>query len=70
MSAYDTVDAQAGYTGVKSFTFTVGVRNLFDRVPPYANYASSTNNFVGGYDITYGDPLLRFVYARVKYTLH
>lgn len=55
---------------MKSFTFTVGVRNLFDRVPPYANYASSTNNFVGGYDITYGDPLLRFVYARVKYTLH
>src|SRR5256885_9995339 len=27
--------------------FTVGVRNLFDKVPPYANYASSTNNFVG-----------------------
>jgi len=70
VSAYDTVDAQAAYTGLRSFTFTVGVRNLFDKVPPYANYASSTNNFVGGYDITYGDPLLRFVYARVKYTLH
>jgi len=70
VSAYDTVDAQAAYTGLKSFVFTVGVRNLFDKVPPYANYASSTNNFVGGYDITYGDPLLRFVYARVKYTLH
>jgi iron complex outermembrane recepter protein len=70
VSAYDTVDAQASYTGLKSLSFTVGVRNLFDKVPPYANYASSTNNFVGGYDITYGDPLLRFVYARVKYTLH
>jgi len=70
VSAYDTVDAQASYTGLKSFNFTVGVRNLFDKVPPYANYASSTNNFVGGYDISYGDPLLRFVYARVKYTLH
>jgi iron complex outermembrane receptor protein len=70
VSAYDTVDAQSAYTGLKSFTFTVGVRNLFDKVPPYANYAASTNNFVGGYDITYGDPLLRFVYARVKYTLH
>ena len=37
---------------------------------PSDSYASSTNNFVGGYDITYGDPLLRFVYARVKYLLH
>jgi iron complex outermembrane receptor protein len=70
VSAYDTVDAQASYVGLESFTFTAGVRNLFDKVPPYANYASSTNNFVGGYDISYGDPLLRFVYARVKYTLH
>ncbi|MEA3182828.1 MAG: iron complex outerrane recepter protein [Gammaproteobacteria bacterium] len=70
VSAYDTVDSQASYTGLESFKFTVGVRNLFDKVPPYANYASSTNNFVGGYDISYGDPLQRFVYARVKYTLH
>ena len=70
VSPYDTIDAQMSYKGLKSFNFTVGVRNLFDRKPPYANYASSTNNFVGGYDISYGDPLLRFVYARVKYTLH
>lgn len=70
VSAYDTIDAQASYVGLRSFNFTVGVRNLFDKVPPYANYASSTNNFVGGYDITYADPLGRFVYARVKYTLH
>jgi iron complex outermembrane receptor protein len=70
VSAYDTIDAQASYVGLKSFNFTLGVRNLSDKIPPYANYASSTNNFIGGYDITYGDPLGRFVYARVKYTLH
>ena len=70
VSAYDTIDAQVSYVGLKSFNFTLGVRNLFDKIPPYANYASSTNNFIGGYDITYGDPLGRFVYARVKYTLH
>ena len=69
VAAYDTIDAQAAYTGLRSFNFTVGVRNLFDKNPPYANYASSTNNFIGGYDDTYGDPLGRFVYARVKYTL-
>jgi iron complex outermembrane recepter protein len=70
VAAYDTIDAQTVYTGLKSFTFTVGARNLFDKNPPYANYASSTNNFVGGYDVSYGDPLGRFVYARVKYALH
>jgi iron complex outermembrane recepter protein len=70
VAAYDTIDAQAAYTGLRLFNFTVGVRNLFDKNPPYANYASSTNNFIGGYDDTYGDPLGRFVYARVKYTMH
>ena len=69
VAAYDTIDAQGAYTGLRSFNFTVGVRNLFDKNPPYANYASSTNNFIGGYDDTYGDPLGRFIYARVEYTL-
>jgi hypothetical protein len=34
------------------------------------NYASSANNFIGGYDITYGDPRGRYVYATIAYTLH
>jgi hypothetical protein len=34
-----------------------------------ANYASITNNFVGGYDLSYGDPRDRYVYATVAYTL-
>jgi len=70
VSPYDTFDGQASYMGLKSFQFTVGTRNLFDRKPPYANYASSANNFIGGYDVSYGDPRGRFVYARVAYTVH
>ena len=69
VSAYETVNGQLFYTGLKSFKFSVGVKNLFNREPPYANYAATTNNFIGGYDISYGDPFGRFVYASVAYSV-
>ena len=69
VAAYDTVDAQLSYTGLRSFRFTAGAKNVFDKDPPYANYAASANNFVGGYDLAYGDPRGRFVYVNVTYTL-
>jgi iron complex outermembrane receptor protein len=64
---YDTVDGQLSYHMNKAWTFTVGVINIADTAPPYANYASSANNFVGGYDLSYGDPRGRFVYGRVGF---
>jgi iron complex outermembrane receptor protein len=70
VAAYDTLDGQASYLGLKSFKFTLGAKNLFNKNPPYANYASSANNFVGGYDLSYGDPRGRFVYGSVAYSLH
>jgi len=70
VSPYDTFDLQATYSGLHSFQFTLGATNVFNRKPPYANYASSANNFIGGYDIEYGDPRGRFVYGTVSYTLH
>jgi iron complex outermembrane receptor protein len=70
VSAYDTFDAQVSYSGFKSLKFTVGAKNILDKDPPYANYASSANNFVGGYDLSYADPRGRFLYARVFYSLH
>jgi iron complex outermembrane receptor protein len=69
VSAYDTVDAQVNWTGLKQFKFTVGARNIFDKDPPYANYAGNVNNFVGGYDLSYGNPVGRFVYASATFTL-
>jgi iron complex outermembrane receptor protein len=69
VSAYDTLDMQGSYTGLTHFDFTLGVKNLFNHVPPYANYASITNNFVGGYDLSYGDPRDRYVYATIRYTI-
>jgi iron complex outermembrane recepter protein len=42
---------------------------LFDKNPPYANYAGGVNNFVGGYDLSYGNPIGRFVYASATFYL-
>jgi iron complex outermembrane receptor protein len=69
VSAYDTFDMQGSYKGFRNFDFTVGVKNLFNQNPPYTNYGSITNNFVGGYDLSYGNPYGRYVYATVEYTL-
>jgi iron complex outermembrane receptor protein len=69
VSAYDTLDMQGSYTGLTHFDFTLGVKNLFNHVPPYTNYGSITNNFVGGYDLSYGDPRDRYVYATIRYTI-
>jgi iron complex outermembrane recepter protein len=69
VSAYDTVDTQLSYVGLKQFKFTAGARNVFDKNPPYANYASTANNFVGGYDLSYGNPVGRFVYLSATFYL-
>lgn len=70
VSAYDTFDVQGSYTGLDHFDFTVGVKNLFNQNPPYTNYGSITNNFVGGYDLSYGNPYGRYIYATVRFSLH
>ena len=67
VGAYDTLDGQLSYHLAKAWTFTGGVINIGNTAPPYANYASSSNNFVGGYDLTYGDPRGRFIYGRVGF---
>ncbi|HWW20408.1 MAG TPA: TonB-dependent receptor [Steroidobacteraceae bacterium] len=67
---YQTFDLQGSYTLAKSTQFTLGIINLFNTAPPYANYAASANNFVGGYDLSYGDARGEFVYARVTYQFH
>ena len=64
VDAYQTFDTQVTYSGFKHTKLTVGVKNLTDRDPPYTNL---TSNFLGGYDISYGDPRGRFVYVTATY---
>jgi iron complex outermembrane receptor protein len=67
VGAYETYDGQLSYHLTHAWTLTAGVINIGDKAPPYANYASSANNFVGGYDLSYADPRGRFVYGRVGF---
>jgi iron complex outermembrane recepter protein len=67
VGAYDTVDGQVSYKVNKGWSVTGGIINIANTPPPYANYASSANNFVGGYDLSYGDPRGRFIYGRVGF---
>jgi iron complex outermembrane receptor protein len=69
VSAYDTVDAQLNWNGLNHWRFTLGSRNIFDKNPPYTNYGATFNNFVGGYDLSYGSPVGRFVYASATFYL-
>jgi iron complex outermembrane receptor protein len=57
-------DLQARYTGFRNWTLAVGVKNLFDRDPPFTNQPSTSQ---AGYDPSYADPRGRTYYARIKY---
>ena len=58
-------DTQVRYTGFRNFTLTGGIRNLFDRDPPFTR---QSDTFQVGYDPRYADPRGRTYYAAVRYT--
>jgi iron complex outermembrane receptor protein len=60
VGSYETYDTQVAYSGIKSLRLALGVRNIFDRDPPYTN---AGGQFVAGYDVTYADVRGRFVYG-------
>ncbi len=53
-----------GHTFDKVLDIDAGVRNMFDRNPPFSNQAY---NFQSGYDPRYADPLGRTLFARATY---
>ena len=57
-------DFQEQYTGLKHWTFTLGVKNVLDTNPPATN---QQNTFQLGFDPSYYDPRARFVYGAIKY---
>ncbi len=65
VGAYETYDTQVSYVGFKSLRLALGVKNILNRDPPYANYSSV--GFVGGYDLSYSDIRGRFVYSTATY---
>ena len=65
---YVTYDLQGRYSYLKSWRFTLGIKNLFNEDPPYTNAGGQTS-FQSGYDPQYGDPRGRFIYGRVTYVI-
>lgn len=65
VGSYSIWNLQAQYTGWKNTALVVGVRNLFDRDPPFSQY---NPGFQSGYDASYADPHGRVVYTRLTYT--
>ncbi len=66
VGSYTTYDLQGSYELQKSWRFTLGAKNVFDKDPPYTNAGGQTS-FQAGYDPQYADPRGRFVYGRVTY---
>ena len=66
VGVYETFDLQASYLGFKGFRLTAGVKNIFDRDPPYSNVGGSVF-FQAGYDASYADVRGRFIYGKVTY---
>jgi iron complex outermembrane recepter protein len=67
VATYQTFDLQGSYTGVDRLKVSLGVKNAFDRDPPYTNAAGS-NFFQAGYDPGYADPRGRFFYGTISYS--
>jgi iron complex outermembrane recepter protein len=61
---YDIWNVSAFYKGFVNWTLSAGIKNLFDRNPPFS-IQLGTNSI--GYDPTYTDPRGRLFWAGVKY---
>ncbi|UZE10050.1 TonB-dependent receptor [Pseudomonas sp. B21-053] len=64
VSSYSLWDLSAGYTFDKVLDLDAGVKNVFDRDPPFTNQAYT---FQSGYDPRYADPMGRTLFARMTY---
>ena len=67
VGSYLTHDVQGGYTGFDHLKLALGIKNVFDRDPPYTN-AGGQDFFQAGYDPGYADPRGRFYYGMLTYS--
>jgi iron complex outermembrane recepter protein len=61
VDSYQTFDAQFVYSGIKSSKLTIGISNLTDEAPPFANEEE-------GYDYATHDPRGRYTYISYNYS--
>ena len=66
VASYTTFDYQGRMDVTDKLQFTLGVKNLFDRQPPFSLRFAGGGNYLG-YDGRYADPLGRNFYIRAAY---
>ncbi len=66
VASYTTFDWQTRVDFTKAIKLTVGVKNLFDRQPPFSVRFAGGGNYLG-YDGRYADPLGRNFYVTAAY---
>jgi iron complex outermembrane recepter protein len=64
VSSYSIWNGYLTWKPIAPLTATVGVRNLFNILPPFSN---QTPNWQSSYNPLFSDPLLRTFYARLSY---
>ncbi|WP_431048413.1 TonB-dependent receptor [Roseateles sp. L2-2] len=64
VKAYSLWDLAGGWEATSALTLRAGVKNLFDKAPPFSNQAYF---FISGYDPSYTDPRGRFFYLSASY---
>ena len=67
MGSYSLWDAYVSVKPVEKLTVLFGIKNVFDRSPPFTN--ASQGKFAAGYNALNTDPLLRNFYINLKYTI-
>jgi iron complex outermembrane receptor protein len=64
VGSQSTWNVYGAYKPIQGLTVLLGVRNLFNTIPPFSN---TTINFSAGYNSAFSDPLLRTFYLNLKY---
>jgi len=66
---YDVWNLSASYTGLAGWRLSAGIKNLFDRNPPFTNQTfSASAGAPAGYDPTYANPIGRVFWAALAYS--
>jgi len=66
VGSYSLWEIYGSYKPISNVTVLLGIKNVFDRIPPYTN--AYQGNFAAGYNSLNADPLLRNFYVNLKYT--
>jgi iron complex outermembrane receptor protein len=65
VGSYSVFDGYASVKPIKNLTVLFGIKNLFDKNPPYTN--ATQGNFAAGYNSFVVDPTQRSFYVNLKY---